>query len=161
MTNIDNNLTTKNHDIIFRQANCDDYQQLGEIRCLFQGPQDLSDQEKKEFIKKYREYLNQVTQWKCWVAEINTQIIAHVFLYEVPKMPRPQKFYQSWGYIANVYTIEEYRNQGIGQQLIKFVQNQNQHLEFLLVPPSDASISFYEKAGFKLASRWREHLSEE
>ena len=153
-------LHPNNQDIIFRQANPNDYQQLGEIRCLFQGPQDLDHKEKEAFIKNYQEYLQQVTQWKCWVAEVNNQIVSHIFLYEVPKMPRPQKFYQSWGYIANVYTIEEYRNQGIGQKLMKFVKEQNQHLEFLLVPPSDASMSFYEKTGFKQAPRWGEYSSD-
>jgi GNAT superfamily N-acetyltransferase len=60
--------------------------------------------------------------------------------------------------VTNVYTRPAYRGRGIGSELMAHVIEwaKAQDIECLLVGPSDASVHFYERAGF----RWNEDLME-
>jgi GNAT superfamily N-acetyltransferase len=53
--------------------------------------------------------------------------------------------------LSTVRTIPEYRNQGVGGALMEVIKNwsKEQNLEALLVGPSERSIPFYERSGFK------------
>ena len=53
--------------------------------------------------------------------------------------------------MSTVRTIPEYRNKGIGSELMERVKSWSieQKLEELFVCPSERSTSFYERAGFK------------
>jgi GNAT superfamily N-acetyltransferase len=53
--------------------------------------------------------------------------------------------------MTNVYTVPEYRSQGIGGQLLKRIKEwgSEQKLEFIMVWPSDEAVSFYARNGYK------------
>jgi ribosomal protein S18 acetylase RimI-like enzyme len=66
-------------------------------------------------------------------------------------VPKPNKLNDVLGYVTNVYTRPAYRGQGIGTQLMTHVLAwaREQDLESLIVWPSETSVGFYERAGFR------------
>ncbi len=90
-------------------------------------------------------------QWTIWLAELAGEILAHVYIERVAKIPKPSKIRDAFGYVTNVYTKPAYRGRGIGAALLQRVKDwaQAQDLEFLIVWPSEASGRFYERAGFE------------
>jgi GNAT superfamily N-acetyltransferase len=90
-------------------------------------------------------------RWTYWVAQHDSQIVSHIYIQRVPKVPKPNKLHDALGYVTNVYTRPAYRGQGIGTQLMTHVlQWAREHdLESLIVWPSETSVGFYERAGFR------------
>ena len=87
----------------------------------------------------------------CWVVENEGRIISHANVIIAQKIPRPGKTIRKWGRLSTVRTIPEFRNQGIGSALIEKIKSWSYELglEELLVGPSERSVPFYERAGFK------------
>jgi GNAT superfamily N-acetyltransferase len=90
-------------------------------------------------------------RWAYWIAATDTQILAHIFIQRIPKVPKPNRLDDALGYVTNVYTRPAYRNQGIGTKLMAHVLRwaADQDLESLIVWPSAASTRFYQRAGFR------------
>jgi ribosomal protein S18 acetylase RimI-like enzyme len=88
----------------------------------------------------------------CYIAEINGLIVSHIFLLITQKLPKIGRPNASYARISTVRTIPRYRNQGIGSMLMDYVKKYciEKNVEELVVfGPTEESISFYEKAGFK------------
>ena len=97
-------------------------------------------------------------QWAYWIAECDGAIVSHIFVCRIAKVPKPNRLDNGFGYVTNVYTRPAYRGRGIGSELMAHVIEwaKAQDFECLLVGPSDASVRFYERSGF----RWNEDLME-
>ena len=87
----------------------------------------------------------------CWVVENDECIVAHANIIVAQKIPRPGKIVRRWGRLSTVRTIPEFRNQGVGGKLMETIKEwcREQGFEELLVGPSEKSVTFYERAGFK------------
>ena len=87
----------------------------------------------------------------CWVADDNGLIVSHAHIIITRKLPKPGNLNSSYARLSQVRTIPEYRNQGIGSKLINKVKLwcREQQIQELVVWPTDKSMSFYERAGFK------------
>src|SRR5262249_32491107 len=90
-------------------------------------------------------------QWTYWIAATDAQIVSHIFIQTIAKVPKPNRLDEALGYVTNVYTRPAYRNQGIGTELMRHVLEwaRQTDLESLIVWPSEASVSFYRRAGFE------------
>lgn len=90
-------------------------------------------------------------RWTYWVALQDDQIVSHIYIQRVPKVPKPNRLDDAMGYVTNVYTRPAFRGQGIGTQLMTHVLAwaSQQDLESLIVWPSEASVRFYQRAGFR------------
>ncbi len=113
------------------------------------------------FLRACQSFLQQGLadqRWTYWIAN-DTQIVSHIFIQRIPKVPKPNRLEEALGYVTNVYTRPAYRNRGIGTYLMKHVLEWAtvQDLESLIVWPSTASIGFYERAGFRGSSEIREY----
>jgi GNAT superfamily N-acetyltransferase len=66
-------------------------------------------------------------------------------------VPKPNRLDDALGYVTNVYTRPACRGHGIGAYLMTHVlQWAKEHaLESLIVWPSETSVGFYERAGFR------------
>jgi GNAT superfamily N-acetyltransferase len=89
--------------------------------------------------------------WAYWIALDARLIVAQIFVQRIAKVPKPNRLADAFGYVTNVYTRPAYRNQGIGSQLLAQViaWAGEQDLENLVVWPSERSIPFYARAGFR------------
>jgi GNAT superfamily N-acetyltransferase len=90
-------------------------------------------------------------RWTYWVAQEKTQLVSHISIQRIPKVPKPNWLDDALGYVTNVYTRPAYRGKRIGTQLMNHVLQwaREQDLESLIVWPSEMSVGFYERAGFR------------
>lgn len=90
-------------------------------------------------------------RWRVWVAERGGEIVANVWVFLIDKVPRPVASPATMGYLTNMYTVPEARNQGLGAELLRRVTDwaEERQLELLVVWPSSRSVSFYKRAGFR------------
>jgi GNAT superfamily N-acetyltransferase len=82
---------------------------------------------------------------------MNERIVSHMYLQLIHKVPRPGKFQDPYyGYVTNVYTCPDFRNQGIGSKIhIAMEKWSKEHeVEFLILWPSSDSVNFYARNGF-------------
>jgi GNAT superfamily N-acetyltransferase len=57
-------------------------------------------------------------RWTYWIARTEAQIVSHIFIQRIPKVPKPNRLKDALGYVTNVYTRPAYRNRGIGTALM-------------------------------------------
>ena len=136
---------------------------LAERRWDFRFEQDAAPPvvERTAFLEECRLFLREGLasgRWVCWVAEVDGRIVSNLSLQIVPKLPRPARPKDAWGYVSNVYTDPSHRGQGIGAEVLNAALRwaKERDLELLILWPSPASRSFYERAGFKDENEIRE-----
>ena len=142
--------------MVYRLATEKDISMLSEMRWQHEfeeeGKFDIS---KEDFIKECNLFLanglNSGT-WEYWIAEDKGIIISNIYISRIKKVPKPQKLFAEIGYVTNVHTKAEYRNKGIGTELIKKVKQwaTENKIELLFVWPSQRAVSFYEREGFSM-----------
>jgi GNAT superfamily N-acetyltransferase len=109
--------------------------------------------EKQAFVEAFRSTLPKIddrTSVVHFVAEREARLVAALSIVKVMKIPSPDELDGAWGYLTNVYALPEFRNQGIGSELLALALDwaQSQRFELLIVWPSDPSYRFYQRAGF-------------
>jgi N-acetylglutamate synthase-like GNAT family acetyltransferase len=69
----------------------------------------------------------------------------------INKIPRPNNIIDPIGYLTNVFTLLEYRNNKFGHNLINYIKDfaKTKNLEIIIVWPSEQSESFYTRLGFE------------
>ena len=133
-----------------------DAQELAQMRWDFQleKPGEKSQIEHDEFIKLCTHFLQESLEselWNCWIAKDGDVIVAHLFLHRISIVPKPQFPNEKYfGYVTNAYTKPDYRNRGIGGQLLEqlITQARKERLDTLIVWPSEKGVNFYKRAGF-------------
>lgn len=142
--------------MIYRLAGEKDISMLSEMRWQHEyeeeGKFDIS---KEDFIKECNLFLINGLKngtWEYWIAEDKDVIISNIYISRIRKVPKPQKLFEEIGYVTNVHTKAEFRNKGIGTELLKKVKQWalDNKMELLFVWPSERAISFYERQGFSM-----------
>ena len=149
---------------IYRMATEADVSELAQMRWDFRLEEapGATRHDQATFLDACTAFLRQglvEQRWTYWIAQKETIIVSHIYVQRVPKVPKPNRLDEALGYITNVYTRPSYRGQGIGTQLMKHVLAwaREHDLESLIVWPSEASIRFYERAGFRGSSEVLEY----
>jgi GNAT superfamily N-acetyltransferase len=144
-------------DVTIRLARHDDIEQLIELRREFT----LEDFEAAAAIARAsyeddcRTFLRDAIgsgRWHIWVAEVDERIISHAFVALIDKVPRPIRENARIAYLTNVYTVPDFRRLGIGKQVIRRAQaaaHDEADVELIIVWPSEDSVVFYKRQGFK------------
>jgi ribosomal protein S18 acetylase RimI-like enzyme len=102
--------------------------------------------------------------WKAWVAEPDGQIVGHVFVSVVERMPSPTGIDAPIGYVTNFYVAPRYRDRGIGAALLEAVNDYAKAAPLctLVVWPSERSDRLYRRHGYAIGSELLEqHLINE
>lgn len=138
-----------NEEMKYRTADESDVNTLAEMRWEFQiEDNDLSPiVSKTEFIEVCSGFLRQgliQKNWVYWIAELEGEIVSHIFVQRVRGVPRPFWLNNAYGYVSNVYTKPAYRRRGIGSQLMQHVLNWARHQEI------DVLIDYEAVGGVKL-----------
>ena len=142
--------------IIYRKATEADAGELAQMRWDFRSEEapGATIHGLTSFLQFCAAFLRQglrERRWTYWVAQQESQIVSHIYIQRVPKVPKPNRLDDALGYVTNVYTRPAYRGQGIGTELMAHVlQWAREHdLESLIVWPSETSVGFYKRAGFR------------
>ncbi|GIG64194.1 GNAT family N-acetyltransferase [Phytomonospora endophytica] len=88
--------------------------------------------------------------WIAWVAEEDGEVVAHVFLAIVERVPDPYEPNEPLGYLTNFYTVPEHRGRGHGGRLLAAAREYAaaRPLETVIVWPSERSEELYRREGF-------------
>lgn len=141
-----------------RKAELEDIEQLIKMRWDFTVEDDVNGKIKQSeyinFQKECRSFLVDAInskQWIIWVAEVNEEIVSHIYIELIQKVPRPGRITYPFAYMTNVFTLKEFRGNGIGSKLITNVNKWANEMnnEFIIVWPSEGSIDFYKSNGYK------------
>ena len=134
-----------------------DYLQLAEMKLLHAAEDDLDYGENNllgvdrvVFIEEFVEFLKGCSDYKIFVADEGDIIISAMFVYLIPKVPKPNGKAKYIAYLTNVFTRREYRNQKIGSELLTFIKDYlvEKNCELLFAWPSENSVNWYKKNGF-------------
>lgn len=135
-----------------------DYKQLAEMKWLHCQEDDedyhtthLDGADRSKFIEEFVEFLNVHKEYQVFVACDNDVIISSMFVYVIPKTPKPNRRQKYISYLTNVYTLKEYRNKKIGTELLTYVKEYlaKEDCELLFVWPSQKSVNWYARNDFK------------
>jgi len=140
--------------MIYRLATAEDAERLANLRWDHKSEDDpLDPAGKPDFVRACAEHLRQRLgdDLHCWVADEGGLVVAHIYVVIVRKVPKPSNPSAVWGYVTAVRTVPERRNQGVGGVLMEHViaWSRERRLEEMIVWPSERSVPFYERAGFK------------
>jgi GNAT superfamily N-acetyltransferase len=139
----------------YRTATEADLTKLAQMRWDFRMEEgdELPVMSKPEFVKACAEFFKlglDGGQYIYWIAEVDGEIISHVFIHKINLVPRPCKLKDQFGYVTNNYTKPAHRNKGVGSGLMKRAVDwaKDEDLELLIVYPSESALGFYQRAGF-------------
>ena len=143
--------------MIIRLADEKDYSIVGKMRWLHAveddkvyGEKNTSNVDEHEYISKVIDFLNKNKDYKIFIAEENGTITASMFIYLVPKIPTPNGNSEFIAYLTKVFTKKEYRNKGIGTEMLNYIKEYLKKIncELIFAWPSDNSIEWYNRNGF-------------
>lgn len=144
-----------NHNPVCRLATGDDLAELAEMRWDFRLEESdgVTVNDKPTFLAACVAFLARGLaegRWAYWIAVVDGQIVSHIYVCTMEKVPKPNKLDDADGYVTNVYTRPAYRNRGIGSALMAHVKAWalEQDYNTLFVWPSEESVPFYRRAGF-------------
>lgn len=139
---------------MIRLATWDDRDKLVQMRWDFSEEDNKSGTNFEEFQLICRAFLVNAlsgSNWKIWVAEVDGEIVSHMYLQLIHKVPRPGKSSDPYfGYVTNVYTRPSYRSKGLGTKIHQAMEQWSKEhgVEFLILWPSTNSVDFYERNEF-------------
>lgn len=140
-----------------RLANEADYNELALMKWehgveddIDYGEHNLDGVNKDEFVEEFFAFLKAHKEYDIIVAEKNGIVVSAMFVYLIPKLPKPNGNAKFIAYLTNVYTKKEYRNKGIGTQIMNYIKSImiEKKCELLFAWPSDNSIAWYQRNGF-------------
>ena len=140
-----------------RLANEADYNELALMKWEHGAEDDIDYDEhnldgvnKDEFVEEFFAFLKAHKEYDIIVAEKNGIVVSAMFVYLIPKLPKPNGNAKFIAYLTNVYTKKEYRNKGIGTQIMNYIKSImiEKKCELLFAWPSDNSIAWYQRNGF-------------
>ena len=141
-----------------RYAEEKDFLQLAEMKWLHCEEDDIDYNEnnlegvdKGTFISEFVTFLKSNRDYKIFLAEDGGIVISVMFIYMIPKVPKPNRSDKYIAYLTNVFTRKEYRNKNVGTELLTHIRNYlaGQQCELIFVWPSSKSVSWYTRNGFR------------
>jgi GNAT superfamily N-acetyltransferase len=140
--------------VTVRMAGPEDVHRLAALRQEY-AEEDQGPADDPEFEARYVGWQAGAAQKRVfWVAEVGSAAIGMLNLSVFERMPRPDRPDSRWGYIGNVFVLATYRNQGIGARLLDAALVYARSFGFarVVLSPSERSIPFYSRAGFRPAT---------
>ncbi len=140
-----------------RVAEEGDFLQLAEMKWLHCKEDDLDYGEhnldrinKEKFISEFIQFFKANKDYKIFVVDNGKKIISAMFVYLIPKAPKPNGNAKYIAYLTNVYTRKEFRNKNIGTDLLNYIKQYliNIKCELIFVWPSNNSVNWYKKNKF-------------
>ena len=140
-----------------RIANEADYNELAQMKWehgaeddIDYGEHNLDGVNKDKFVEEFVAFLKSHKEYEIIVADENGIVVSAMFVYLIPKLPKSNGNAKHIAYLTNVYTKKEYRNKGIGTQILNYIKSNliEKKCELLFAWPSDNSIAWYQRNGF-------------
>lgn len=143
--------------ITFRTATEEDYTSLAELKWAHAveddrdyGERNVEGVDKEQFCRQFEDFCKRDSGYTAYVGCDGVTVVSAMFVYLIPKLPKPNGKAQCLAYLTNVYTAAQYRNKGIGSALLDYVKRQlvAQKCELVFAWRSDNSVRWYKRNGF-------------
>jgi ribosomal protein S18 acetylase RimI-like enzyme len=98
--------------------------------------------------------------WRGWVAlDEAGEIVGHVLLQLIEKVPNPVVEAEMIAYITNLYVCPEQRGRGVGERLLRaaLAACPADSVDTVILWPSAQSVTLYRRAGFQSPATLLEH----
>ena len=145
-------------ELRIRLAAAADARRLAELRYEFRASLNQAVESEAEFLARAGPWMAQrlsaTGSWRCWVAERDGEVIGHLWLQLIEKVPNPAPELESHAYITNVYVRPVARGEGIGQALVEAALEycREQHVDSVILWPTQQSRTLYARNGFAVPS---------
>lgn len=135
--------------LIIRCANTADTACLIRLRAAWVAEQIGAWIEDPDFESDYRAWQENNAR-TMFVAELDGTLIGMLNLMVFERMPKPGRKSTCWVYLGNAFVAAEYRNRGVGGQLLEAAVQFSQSIRAarIVLSPSDESQTFYARHGF-------------
>ena len=136
-----------------------DYAQLAQMKWLHcqedeadygEGKYRLASVEKDAFFEEFVSFMKNHPAYRVYAAYDGETVASAMFVYLIPKTPKPGREQKYIAYLTNVYTRKAYRNQGVGARLMQHIQTEltKENCELIFAWPSEKSMNWYKRMGF-------------
>jgi GNAT superfamily N-acetyltransferase len=139
-------MPSDNFDVAVRQATDADVAALIELRAAWSAqPVD------PDFATAFEQWWRRERDQRVtWLAEVGGRAVGMLNMLVFTRMPKPGRTRSQWGYVANVFVLEEHRDGGVGRRLVDAATAYADEHDFvrIVLSPSERSVPFYSRAGF-------------
>ena len=139
-----------------RLARSADSRALADLRYRFRAENEAATETKSRFLGRCTSWMKKrfrsgPSLWRCWVLDDGKQLIGHVCVQLLEKVPNPIHDEPEYhAYVTNFYVVPEMRSHGLGKKLL------NKALSWCRARGTDAVIlwatpgsrSLYRRCGF-------------
>jgi len=139
-----------------RPANPGDAARLAELRYDFRAELDPPVEDRERFVARCRSWMVQQlrrpgSRWRCWVAERDGELLGHLWIQMLEKVPNPVDEVEQHAYLTNMYVEPEHRRGGIGDRLLEEGLHwcRRHRMGSVILWPTDESRSLYARHGFR------------
>jgi GNAT superfamily N-acetyltransferase len=138
--------------LIIRDAAAEDRAALAALRAEWAAEQDPGVGDDPDFGEVYGGWMD-ANPRKFFVAQMDGELVGMLNLLVFERMPKPGKAASCWVYLGNVFVLPEFRNAGIGAQLVRQAIGFSRGIGAarIVLSPSPASRAFYARLGFEPA----------
>ena len=139
-----------------RVAKSIDCSALAELRYQFRAEAGSATETKSRFIRRCASWMKNrfdsgSRPWRCWVLDNGKQLLGHVCVQLIEKIPNPVKDEpELHAYVTNFYVIPEMRSQGFGKRLLDKALSwcRAQGTDAIILWATAESRSLYRRRGF-------------
>ena len=140
-----------------RRAVDDDLSTLVSLRFQWNGEdRSQGDVEFDQFSTKFAEWHSGHRQSHvAYLVEWGDRAVGVGWLAVVDRVPGPERFIRRAGTLQGVFVQEAYRGRGLGGDVVERMINDAREmgLDYLMVHPSTASFSLYQRWGFQFSEK--------
>src|SRR5436309_3493133 len=133
-------------DLVVRVTRAADIPALAALRSIWSAPSTEVD-----FDCRMDAWLSaEGDRRTTFIARLTDRAVGMASLFEYRRMPRPGRADSRWGYVSNMFVLDEFRNRGIGSALLAAIIDAADARRYarLVLSPSREALAFYQHAGF-------------
>lgn len=143
--------------IDIRAATAADVPALAALRWEFRASRAAPTEDRSAFIERCAAWMRAALagDWRAWVAVDGGDIVGHVWLCAIGKIPNPAGQREKQAYISNMYVRPAARG-GIGTRLLNQAIEwaEQNDVEYALLTATPRSRTLYGRHGFALNDDW-------
>ena len=146
--------------IAIRLAMPDDADALAELRYEFRSSIRAAPEPRDRFVSRCLEWMRPRLEacgthgddapWRCWVVARGDELLGHVWLELVERIPNPADEPERYAYLTNFYVREELRGAGVGAEMLARVLAwcDANDVDMTFLTATQRSRTLYERHGF-------------